>query len=67
MTINLEWLRTFKAIYEHGTLTSAAEALFISQPGVSLHLNSLEGFTGYKLFDRSAKRMSAYRKRKSAV
>lgn len=57
MTINLEWLRTFKAIYEHGTLTSAAEALFISQPGVSLHLNSLEGFTGYKLFDRSAKRM----------
>ncbi|QEC45084.1 LysR family transcriptional regulator [Pseudobacter ginsenosidimutans] len=57
MTINLEWLRTFKAIYELGTLTSAAEALFISQPGVSLHLNSLEGFTGYKLFDRSAKRM----------
>ncbi|WP_346316176.1 LysR family transcriptional regulator [Chitinophaga sp. YIM B06452] len=57
MTIDLEWLRTFKAIYECGTLTSAAENLFISQPGVSLHLNSLEGFTGYKLFDRSAKRM----------
>jgi DNA-binding transcriptional LysR family regulator len=57
MTINLEWLRTFKAIYECGTLTSAAEALYISQPGVSLHLNSLEGFTGYRLFDRSAKRM----------
>ncbi|WP_343671204.1 LysR family transcriptional regulator [Chitinophaga sp.] len=57
MTINLEWLRTFRAIYETGTLTSAAESLFISQPGVSLHLNSLENFTGYKLFDRSAKRM----------
>jgi DNA-binding transcriptional LysR family regulator len=57
MTINLEWLRTFKAIYDTGTLTSAAESLYISQPGVSLHLNSLEAFTGYKLFDRSAKRM----------
>lgn len=57
MALNLEWLRTFKAIYELGTLTQAADALFISQPGVSLHLNSLEAFTGYKLFDRSARRM----------
>ncbi|WP_109699613.1 LysR family transcriptional regulator [Chitinophaga deserti] len=57
MALNLEWLRTFKAIYELGTLTQAAETLFISQPGVSLHLNSLETFTGYKLFDRSARRM----------
>lgn len=55
--LNLEWLRTFKAIYETGTLTGAAQALFISQPGVSLHLNSLEAYTGYKLFDRSAKKM----------
>lgn len=57
MLLNLEWLRTFKAIYDHGTLTSAAQALFVSQPGVSLHLNSLEAYTGYKLFDRSAKKM----------
>lgn len=57
MLLNLEWLRTFKAIYDHGTLTGAAQALYISQPGVSLHLNSLEAFTGYKLFDRSAKKM----------
>ncbi|MCL4640583.1 MULTISPECIES: LysR family transcriptional regulator [Olivibacter] len=55
--LNLEWFRTFKAIYETGTLTGAAQMLFISQPGVSLHLNSLETYTGYKLFDRSAKRM----------
>ena len=57
MRWNLEWLRTFKAIYETGTLSAAAQELFISQPGVSLHLNSLESFTGYKLFDRSARRM----------
>lgn len=54
---NLEWLRTFKAIYETGTLSAAAQELFISQPGVSLHLNSLEAFTGNKLFDRSARKM----------
>ncbi|MFD1167278.1 LysR family transcriptional regulator [Sphingobacterium daejeonense] len=57
MRWNLEWLRTFKAIYETGTLSAAAQELFISQPGVSLHLNSLESFTGTKLFDRSARKM----------
>ncbi|MEZ2440930.1 LysR family transcriptional regulator [Chitinophaga sp. RCC_12] len=57
MGLNLEWLRTFKSIYEQGTLTGAAQELFISQPGVSLHLNSLEAYTGYKLFDRSAKKL----------
>lgn len=57
MRWNLEWLRTFKAIYETGTLSAAAQELFISQPGVSLHLNALEAYTGYKLFDRSARKM----------
>ncbi len=57
MPWNLEWLRTFKAIYEGGTLSAAAQELSVSQPGVSLHLNSLEAFTGYKLFDRSARKM----------
>lgn len=55
--VNLEWYRTFKAIYKTGTLTGAAETLFISQPGASLHLSSLESYVGYKLFDRTGKRM----------
>ncbi|WP_369753813.1 LysR family transcriptional regulator [Flavobacterium sp. WC2409] len=55
--INLEWYRTFKAIYKTGTLTHAAEVLFISQPGVSLHLSSLENYVGYKLFDRTGRKM----------
>lgn len=55
--VNLEWFRTFKAIYETGTLTGAAKALYISQPGVSLHLSSLEAYTGYRLFDRTARKM----------
>ncbi len=55
--VNLEWFRTFKTIYETGSLTSAGNTLFISQPGVSLHLNSLEAHVGYKLFDRGTRRM----------
>lgn len=55
--VNLEWYRTFKAIYEKGTLTAAADALFISQPGVSLHLSSLESYIGSKLFERVSKKM----------
>ncbi|WP_348812468.1 LysR family transcriptional regulator [Flavobacterium maritimum] len=55
--VNLEWYRTFKAVYKTGTLTNAAEVLFISQPGVSLHLSSLENYVGYKLFDRTGRKM----------
>src|SRR5262245_6594076 len=55
--LNLEWFRTFKAIYETGNLTAAAQMLFISQPGVSLHLNSLENYTGHRLFERETRKM----------
>jgi DNA-binding transcriptional LysR family regulator len=55
--LNLEWLRTFKAIYETGNLSAAAQELYISQPGVSLHLKSLETFTGYRLFERETRKM----------
>lgn len=55
--INLEWLRTFKTIYEKGSMTAAAEALFVSQPGVSLHLSSLEAHVGYRLFERAPRKL----------
>lgn len=57
--LNLEWYRTFKVIYEAGSLSAAAQILFISQPGVSLHLSSLESYTGYRLFDRDTRKMMA--------
>jgi len=59
MLLDLEWFRTFKTIYETGSLTATAQTLYISQPGASLHLNSLEAYVGYKLFDRSARKMVA--------
>ena len=55
--VNLEWYRSFKAIYERGTLTGAAETLLLTQPGVSQQLTSLETYMGVKLFERKPRKM----------
>lgn len=55
--VNLEWYRTFKAIYQNGNLTRAAEELFISQPNVSIQLASLESYIGHKLFQRLPRKL----------
>lgn len=55
--VDLEWYRTFKAIYQTGTLTGAAQELYISQPNVSQHLSALEAHVGKKLFERKPRRM----------
>jgi len=57
MQANLEWFRTFKTVYETGTMSGAAKQLFVSQPGIGLHLNALEAYTGFPLFERTARRM----------
>lgn len=46
------WYQTFLAIYKAGTLTSAAESLGMTQPGVSQQLLALETHVGHKLFER---------------
>lgn len=55
--VNLEWYRTFKAIYQNGNLTRAAEELFISQPNVSVQLAALENHVGHKLFNRLPRKL----------
>lgn len=57
MTANLEWFKTFRAIYETGSMSGAARELYVSQPGVGLHLNALEAYTGFPLFERTARKM----------
>lgn len=56
--INLEWLRTFKVIYECDTITEASEKLNMTQPGVSKHLAALEAHIGKKLFNRTTRRLA---------
>lgn len=55
--LNFEWYRTFKAIYQAGTLTGAAQELLISQPNVSQHLSALEAYIGKQLFERKPRKM----------
>lgn len=55
--VNLEWYRTFVAIYQTGNMTRAAEELFISQPNVSIQLSNLESYVGYQLFVRKPRKM----------
>ena len=37
-------IETFFAVLDHGTMTAAAEALFITQPSLSARLRALESF-----------------------
>lgn len=55
--VNLEWYRTFKAIYQNGNLTRAAEELLISQPNVSIQLAALENYVGHELFKRLPRKL----------
>lgn len=53
--INLEWLRTFRAVYRTKSLSRASEMLHISQPTVSQQISNLEAHLGQKLFNRKSK------------
>ncbi|SMD32588.1 DNA-binding transcriptional regulator, LysR family [Reichenbachiella faecimaris] len=53
--INLEWLRTFRAVYKTKSLSQAAEMLSVSQPTVSQQISALESRMGKKLFERKSK------------
>jgi DNA-binding transcriptional LysR family regulator len=48
-------LRTFIAIAEHGSLSAAAEALFLTVPAVSMQLRQLEEELRTPLVDRASK------------
>lgn len=52
MDLNLHQLHIFRAVAEHGSYSRAAAALFLSQPGVSLQVKSLERSIGLPLFEK---------------
>src|SRR5260221_13114351 len=52
MEINLHQLRIFQAVALHGGYSRAAQALFLSQPGVSLQVKALERSIGLPLFEK---------------
>ena len=52
IAMNLNHLRVFASVAEHGSLTRAARALHVSQPAVSKQLGDLENDLGALLVDR---------------
>lgn len=55
--VNLELYRVFWTVAKCGSLTKAAEELFISQPAVSQSIKQLESQLGGQLFNRTRKGM----------
>lgn len=57
----LKPLRAFCQVVRLGSVSRAAEALFVSQPAISLQLQALEREYGSHLFERSGRRLSPTR------
>ena len=55
--VNLELYRVFYTVAKCGSLTKAAEELYISQPAVSQSIKQLENQMGVRLFNRTHKGM----------
>ncbi|MDI3341655.1 MAG: LysR family transcriptional regulator [Sphaerobacter sp.] len=55
MDLTLHQLRLFREVARQGSFSRAAEALFISQPGVSGQIKALERAVGLPLFERAGR------------
>jgi DNA-binding transcriptional LysR family regulator len=53
----LKPLRAFCQVIRLGSVSRAAEALYVSQPAITLQLQALEREFGVRLFDRSGRRL----------
>lgn len=55
--MKIRQLRIFKTVCEEGSITKAAEKLFMTQPAVSQTINDLEKDLNIQLFDRNARKI----------
>lgn len=53
--LNPAWLHTFKTLVDVGHFTKTSDKLFMTQPGVSQHIQKLESACGYDLLIRHNK------------
>lgn len=58
MSISIQQLQIFYAVYKAGSFTLAAEEMYLTQPAVSMHISSMENHYGIKLFHRRGKKIS---------
>lgn len=57
MALNFHQLHIFHTVAEKGSFSSAAQALHMTQPAVTMQVQSLEDYFGTKLFNRSTKKI----------
>lgn len=57
MDMNLNQLKVFHLTAKAQSFTRAAEAMFLTQPGISKHIKELEAYYGTRLFDRLGKKI----------
>ncbi|MFA0698242.1 LysR family transcriptional regulator, partial [Vibrio sp. 10N.222.49.C9] len=50
--MDLKLLQVFKAVYEQGSLSAAADYLDVTQPAVTASIKKLEAALDYQLFIR---------------
>jgi DNA-binding transcriptional LysR family regulator len=55
--IDLEWYRSFIAVYQTGTVSAGAERRLMTQPAITQHLAALERAFDVKLFQRTPRKM----------
>ncbi|WP_076588237.1 LysR family transcriptional regulator [Vibrio ostreicida] len=53
--LNFQWLQTFQTLIETGHFTKTAQTLYMTQPGVSQHIQKLEKACGQPLITRHNK------------
>lgn len=58
MDVDTRLIRYFLAVADEGTLTRAAERLFVSQPALTKQIRKLEAHLGVRLFTRSRNGMA---------
>lgn len=57
MPLNFHQLHIFYTVAERGSFSAAAQALYMTQPAVTMQVQSLEEYCGTKLFMRSTKKI----------
>lgn len=53
-SLSLKQLRAFAATMRTGSVTQAAQALFVTPPAISTHLKSLEKIAGHAIYQKNA-------------